>query len=147
MKTIFTLVFVTLFSSVFARNEGKLTISFVSGKNLQVYVANRQYQSNDGLIILNNIQPGNHDIQVFRQGRNNNGNNNSRNKDRRGELLYSSTVYIRPSYHVDVMINRFGKALVDEKALNSRNGRWDDEEDEWNEGGYGSGNSYNRAKI
>ena len=43
--------------------------------------------------------------------------------------MYSSTVYVRPSYHVDVMVNRFGKALVDERALNDRNDRWDD--DDW----------------
>jgi hypothetical protein len=145
MKTIFTLLLITVFSSAFARNEGKLTISIVSNKNVQVYVDGRQYKSNDGLVVLKNIQPGNHNIQVYRQARNNNnGNGHNRNNDRRGELLYSSTVYVRPSYHVDVMINRFGKALVDEKSLADRNGGWNDEdEDNWNDGGYNNG--YNKA--
>ena len=145
MKTIFTLLLITVFGSAFARNEGKLTISIASNKNVQVYVDGRQYKDNNGNFVLNNIQSGNHTIQVYRQARNNNGNSNGRNRtnnDRRGELVYSSTVYVRPSYHVDVLINRFGKALVDERALNDRNGRWDDEDD-WDNGGYNNG--YNQA--
>ena len=135
MKAIFTLLLATVFGSAFARNEGKLTISVVSNKKFQVYVDGRQYHDRDGLYVLNHIQPGNHNIQVYRQsGNNNNGNGNSRNRDRRGELLYSSTIYVRPSYHVDVMINRFGKALVDERSLAGRNGRW--EEDDWDNDEY-----------
>jgi hypothetical protein len=142
MKAIFTLLLATVFTSAFARNEGKLTISIVSNKAYQVYVDGRQYQDNDGIFTLNNIQSGNHTIQVYRQGRNNNGNGRNRNNyDRRGELVYSSTVYVRPSYPVDVLINRFGKALVDERALNEKSGRWD--EDEWGNGGYNNG--YNQA--
>src|SRR5215203_4985544 len=143
MKTIFTLLLATVFSSAFARNEGKLTISIVSNKNLQVYVDGRQYQDKDGMFVLNSIQSGNHTIQVYRQAKNSsngNGNNRNRNNDRRGELMYSSTVYVRPSYHVDVLINRFGKALVDEKALADRNGQWEDDEEDWNNNGNGGYN-------
>lgn len=135
MKSIFTLLLATFFTSAFARNEGKLTISIVSAKNFSVYVDGRLYQDEENTFTLNNIQPGNHTIQVYRRTRNNqagrNNRNSNRNNDRRGELVYNSTVYVRPSYHVDVTINRFGKALVDEKSLNERNGRWDD--DNWDD--------------
>jgi hypothetical protein len=141
MKAIFTLLLATVFTSAFAGNEGKLTISIVSNKAFQVYVDGRQYYDNDGSFTLNNVRSGNHTIQVYRQARNNNGNGRNRNNNDRGELMYSSTVYVRPSYHVDVLINRFGKALVDEKALNDRNGRWD--EDDWDNGNYNNG--YNKA--
>jgi len=147
MKAIFTLLLATIFTSAFARNEGKLTISIVSDKTFQVYVDGKQYYDNDGIFTLNSIQTGNHSIQVYRQVNNNSGNvrnRNNNNYDRRGELMYSSTVYVRPSYHVDVLINRFGKALVDEKALNDRNGKWDDEDD-WNNGGYNNGGNSNGA--
>ena len=135
MKTVFTLLLATFFTSAFARNEGKLTISIVSDKNFTVYVDGRQFQDEENTFTLNNVRPGNHTIQVYRAGRSNNaGNtrNRNRNYDRRGTLVYSSTVYVRPAYHVDVTINRFGKALVDEKSLADRYSDWED--DDWNSG-------------
>lgn len=143
MKPLFTLLLATILSSVaFAYEGGKLSITVASNRNIQVYVDGRAYQDRDNSYVLNNIQPGRHTIAVYRNGNNGYDNNdrNSRKKqrDRRGQLVYSSTVYVRPSYHVDVMINRFGKALVDEQLIQERNGNWNDDED-WNNGGYGNG--------
>jgi len=150
MKTVFTLLLATIFSSAaFAYDEGKLTISVPANSNVQVFIDGRVYQDNDNNFVLNNVQPGNHTIKIYKMGRkNNNGNGKNNRNDKRNELIYSSTVYVRPSYHVDVMINRFGKALVDEKALSDRNGSWD-ENDDWNDdGGYnndGYNNGYHQA--
>ena len=141
MKNIFTLLLVTASVSAFAYDGGKLTISVPSSKNIQVYVDGRVYQDNDNTIVLNNIQAGNHSITIYKNSRNtnaNNGNygrNNQRDKkNNRGDVLYSSNVYVRPSYHVDVMINRFGKALVDERAMN---GNYQNDDDDW----YGNGSA------
>jgi hypothetical protein len=148
MKAIFTLLLVTVFTSAFAYDEGKLTITVASQKNIQVYVDGRIYQADENSFVLNNIQPGNHSIKIYKKGKKNNnsyGNNrNSRNdrNDNRNDLIYSSTVYVKPSTHVDVMINRFGKAMVDEKVLSNRNSDWGD--DNWNDqDGYNNG--YNQA--
>jgi hypothetical protein len=135
MKTLFTLLLATVFTSAFAYNEGRLTISIAANKNVQVYVDGRAYRDNDNNFVFDNVQPGNHTIKIYRPGKNNNSRNN---RNDRNELIYSSTVYVRPSYHVDVMINRFGKALVDEKALPDRNGRWNDN-DRDNDGRYDGG--------
>src|SRR5687768_16186653 len=114
MKTIFTLLFATIFSaSAFAYGEGKLTITFASKSNVQVVIDGRTYQQNDNAIVLNDIDPGNHRIQIYKAKRN--GNGNGRNRNDRNELLYSTTVQVKPNYHVDIMVNRFGKALVDER--------------------------------
>ena len=157
MKNIFTLLLVTVSASAFAYDGGKLTITVPSSKNIQVYVDGRAYQDNDNTIVLNNIQAGNHSITIYKNSRNanaNNGNygrNNQRDKKNyRGEVLYSSNVYVRPSYHVDVMINRFGKALVDERAIN---GNYQNDDDDWYDtgsanGGYNNGgynNGYHQA--
>jgi hypothetical protein len=149
MKNIFTLLLTTISVSAFAYDGGKLTITVPSSKNIQVYVDGRAYQdNNDNSFVLNNIQPGNHSITVYRNSRNGYGNNGYGNngnygknnrRDRRndqGNILYSSNVYVRPSYHVDVMINRFGKALVDERAI-TNNG----DDDDWYDNGYGNGES------
>jgi hypothetical protein len=141
MKTIFTLLLASVFTSAFAMNEGRITIT-VPSKNMEVNVDGRTYQSNDNSFVLTGVQPGNHSITVYRISQNGNGygRNNKRNNSR-NDVIYSSTIYVRPSYDVDVMINRFGKALVDEQALNSRNGRQDDDDYNggYNNGGYNNG--------
>jgi hypothetical protein len=151
MKTNFTHLLATLLtSSAFAYDEGKITITTAIKKDVQVYMDDRLVQDNDNMIVLNNVRPGNHSIKIYRMARNEskrkNGNyRNGRNDRRDYDLLYSATVYVKPAYHVDVVINRFGRALVDEKALSDRNGNWDD--DGFDDGGYDGGyhNGNNRA--
>ncbi len=140
MKTIFTLLLATISTAAFAYDEGRITITLASNKNYVVYVDGRQQFDEDNMIILNDVRSGNHTIKVY-QRKKNNRNNNRRNDDRdfrNNDLVYSTTVYVKPSYHVDIMINRFGKALVDEQAL-TRN-RWED--DDWRND---NNNGYNRT--
>ncbi|MBA2745922.1 MAG: DUF4476 domain-containing protein [Flavisolibacter sp.] len=54
-------------------------------------------------------------------------------------MIFASTVTVRPSYHVDVMVNRFGKAMVDEKSLQGR-GWYDDDLNDHDD--YGSTGAY-----
>jgi hypothetical protein len=149
MKNIFTLLLATVSVSAFAYDGGKLTITVPSSKNIQVYVDGRIYQdNNNNTIVLNNIQPGNHSITIYKNNRNgngygNNGRDNHRNNKNRydqRDVLYNSNIYVRSSYHVDVMINRFGKALVDERAINSNY----NEDEDWYDNGNGNG-GYNNG--
>lgn len=67
MKTISTLLLASVFStSAFAWGEGKIGITLSGTKDLQVTVDGRTYQSNDNFILLNDVQPGNHTIAVYR---------------------------------------------------------------------------------
>jgi hypothetical protein len=152
MKNIFTLLLATVSFSAFAYDGGKLTITVPSSNNVQVYVDGRVYQdNNNNTIVLNNIQAGNHSITIYKNNRGNavnkgrdNRRNNNRNDQR--DVLYNSNVYVRQSYHVDVMINRFGKALVDERAINNSYGDDDDGwyDNDYRNGGYNNGNgNYN----
>lgn len=147
MKTIFTLLFATVSASAFANDGGKLTITVASNKNIQVYVDGRPCQDEGNTFVLNNIRPGNHTITIYKAGGNGNNygygrkRNNKRNDQRK--VLYSSNVYVRSSYHVDVMINRFGKALVDERLIRNRNGDWSD--DDWYNGNDDYNNEYHQA--
>jgi hypothetical protein len=145
MKTVFTLLLATIISTAaFAADEGRLSITVAVQKDAVVYVDGRTYQPDDNSIVIDNIRSGNHSIKVYRKANNrNNGRNNNRNQ--REELLYSSTVYVRPSYHVDIVVNRFGKALVDEKAINSRDDDWDRDDNWGRDRDRDNNNSYNRA--
>ena len=143
MKTFFTLLLATIFSTTaFAYDEGKLTVTFAAQTFVQVVIDGRTYQPRDNSIVIHNIAAGQHNIRIYKARR---GGRNNRN-----ELLYSANVFVKPSYHVDVMVNRFGKALVDEQSIR---GRWED--NDWygdgrpgsgyhNGGGYGNNTGYNQ---
>ncbi|MFZ1529318.1 MAG: DUF4476 domain-containing protein [Ferruginibacter sp.] len=152
MKRIFTLLILSILSlAVFAQprkilNQGRLTISSVSNTVLRVMVDGNQYmlRNSDDEILLNNLAAGQHTVQVYKmRSRRANSSNGGWNNNSNAQLIYQANLYIKPRYHVDIMINRFGKALVDEQPVNwnddynnndnqyPNNGGWN------NNGGYG----------
>jgi hypothetical protein len=140
MKTIFTLLLATIFTtSAFALDESRLTITVSTSNDVQVMIDNKTYRLDENSVVLNNIRAGQHTVQVYR-GRANNNRGNNRNNNR-NNVLYSSTIYVKPNYDVDIMINRFGKALVDERDLRYNNDGYGNNGNYGNNnGGYGNNN-------
>ena len=140
MKTIFTLLLAAIFTtSAFALDESRLTITVSTSNDVQVMIDNKTYRLDENSVVLNNIRAGQHTVQVYR-GRANNNRGNNRNNNR-NNVLYSSTIYVKPNYDVDIMINRFGKALVDERDLRYNNDGYGNNGNYGNNnGGYGNNN-------
>lgn len=139
MKTTSTLIMAIFISmaSFAIPAQSKLSITVVGHQNIQIMVDNNRYQGQENSIVINNLQPGHHTIKVY-SSRNNQQrriwghNNNIR-------LIYSSTVYVRPGYYTGITIDRFGKAVVDQRAIHS-NRRNDDWNDYKNDGHYNDRN-------
>lgn len=125
MKTTSTLlmaIFISLVSFA-APVQSKLSITIVGNKNVEIMVGNTRYQSEDNSILINNLQPGSHVIKVYSLGKNSRRNRWGNN----AELLYSSTVYVRPGYFVGITIDRSGRANFEERSIsNRRNDDWND---------------------
>jgi Domain of unknown function (DUF4476) len=167
MKTIFTLfTFLLMAVATFAAwDDARLSIISVGNEPIRVLIDGRQVQQgNNREIRLNNLNPGNHRIQIYSI------NNNSRRRgglfgnNNRENLIYNSNIHVRRGMHTDIVINRFGKVFIDEERIdrdyddgwnnNDRNnGGWgNDNDDRWNNNrndnsyGYGNGNvmSYER---
>jgi hypothetical protein len=104
--------------------QSKLSITVVGNQDVQIMVDNNRYQSQDNSIIINNLQPGSHSIKVYsaRSKRTIWGNRNNT------QLIYSSTVYVRPGYFVGITIDRNGKAKFNEREIRGakRNDDWND---------------------
>lgn len=141
MKTIFTLcLFLLSGFSVFASyNEAWLTVTSVSKSPLRIIVDGRSYtdNNNNNEVVLRDLRPGYHTVKViqFNRGRSGYGwNGNGRMR-----TLYESSIYIKPNFHVDILINRFGKVMIDERQLTrNNNGEYDDNDwDNDNQYGYG----------
>ncbi|MEP7164207.1 MAG: DUF4476 domain-containing protein [Ferruginibacter sp.] len=136
MKKFFTLIAVLLsMLSSFAQpnearrpfnNQGRLSISTVTNDPVRVLVDGNNYsiKGNDDERTINDIRPGYHSIKVYQQKRSK---NNSRKMNKNMQLVYEGNIYVKPQYHVDVVINRFGKAFIDERQMNA--GYYDDNDD------------------
>ncbi len=138
MKRIFTLFILSVLTlSVFGQprklyNLATLTISSTANTSLKVMVDGNQYllRNGDDEIILNNLAAGQHTVQIYKMrsrrghGISNGGwnNNNGWNNNSNGQMIYQGNLYIKARYHVDIIINRFGKAFIDEQPIN-----WNDD--------------------
>jgi hypothetical protein len=120
MKIAFTVLSSLLFiSTAFAYDVSRLTVTTAGKWEFELIIDNKRYTSQDNSIFINDLQPGQHSIRIYRK----HGENLVAGIfDSRNNLIYSSTIFAKASYHIDIMINRFGKALVDELAFFSVNG-------------------------
>lgn len=127
MKKTFTLLAAFFFSTILLA-QTKLTISSVGNADLRVMVDGMKYTSNGRDIVINNLKNGNRIVKIFRAG-NDRSRNNNYGHSNGYQLVYSSSIFVKPQYHVDIIINRFGKAFVDEQMING--GYNDDDDNDW----------------
>lgn len=143
MKKFFTLIAVlSVTFSLFAQPEetsrraniyqGKLSVSTISNYPVKVLIDGNNYngRSNDDGLMINDIRSGYHSIKVYRQKKNKY--TNDRWEKKNMQLIYEGNIYVKPRYHVDVTINRFGKAFIDERLMNDS--YYDDGDDRENRG-------------
>jgi len=144
MKKIFTLIaaLVLSVSLIMAQDEfsarrfalqSKLTISAMTNEDIKIVIDGNTYNAtdNDGTTV-NNIRSGYHSIKVYQKRK---AKFNERKGNRNMQLIYETNLYIKPQYHVDIVINRFGKAFIDEQQLDNRyyaqNEEEDNDHEEW----------------
>ena len=129
MKTIFTLLLSTLFSlASFAYDGVRLTISSITTNKMFVEVDGRRYNLDGNTVTIRDMRPGYHTVKVYREAKRNNGRIIG-NKNKREQTLYNTRVHLKEGYHFDIVVNRFGKVLVDERRID-RNDDWYNEDDE-----------------
>lgn len=125
MKKTFTLL-TALCLSVILFGQSKLSITNSGNGGLRVMVDGRKYSAGNNPIMINNLQSGNHTVKIFRAG-NDRYRIPGNNRNGGYQLIYSSNLFVKQQYHVDITINRFGKAFVDEQLISG--GYYEDDED------------------
>lgn len=133
MNKLYSLILLSFISiAAFAAERpksGRLTITSHDNTDIRVEIDGRRYYNNDNTIRISNINSGYHSIQVYRrQSQNVFGGSRER-------LVYSSNVYVRPDYRIDIMIDRNGRAQVRETDLNRKKDRRDRNrrDDDWDD--------------
>lgn len=142
MKKIFTLNMLLLIcTSLWAfPYKSRLTISSLSESISKIIVDNRTYtlkDNNDG-VIIEDLLPGNHRVRIYKIK---NGYNGRKFGTGQMQLQYNENVFVKQGYHTDIVINRFGRVLLDEEKL--RNGNYDQEDFP----GYNWGNEENGRMV
>lgn len=129
MKQFFTLISAMLLTiSLFAQSDesarrssysySKLSITTMSNTPVKVVIDGISYnkRGNDNDLLINDIKPGNHSIKIYQQKNFRSGNGNRVNNNM--QLIYERNLYVKARYHIDISINRFGRAFIDEKQMN-----------------------------
>ncbi|MFM2138906.1 MAG: hypothetical protein RJA57_1213 [Bacteroidota bacterium] len=134
MKKIATLLCCSLVAlGVLAFDGTRLSITApVNGHELKVEIDGRRFAMKDNAVIAGHLSEGRHEVKIFRELR-----RNGFGFGRR-EIIYQNTVFLRQGFHLDITLNRFGKALVDERRIDVGDD-WYDTGDVYYEGGASSG--------
>ena len=123
MKNIFTLVLLVIAYTVSAHpNDGKLTITNLSNQRIIVEVDGRRFNNrvnkDENLVLVPVLSTGYHSLKVYTVA---NRRDDNRNGARKQTLVFQKNVNVKPQFHVDIVINRFGKVWYDELSMNDRN--------------------------
>lgn len=153
MKKTFTLLGTMILSlSLFAHDgTSKLSVSSTGNANIRVMVDGNKYKVNNNQVMINNLNEGYHTIKIFQLQNSRNGNRVfGVNVTNNYQLVYSGNVYLKPQYHFDILINRFGKVFTDEQSISAgyyedEDDNWGDNNDNWNNGN--SNNGYNNQAM
>ncbi|MEP7238182.1 MAG: DUF4476 domain-containing protein [Ferruginibacter sp.] len=127
MKRTFTLLTALCFSVILFA-QSKLSISTTGNSDIRVMVDGNKYLANNNVVMVNNLKSGNHSVKIFRLN-NERYRNQGNGRNNNYQLVYSNNLFVKAEYHVDITINRFGKAFVDEQMISA--GYNDDDDDDW----------------
>ncbi|CAN5817784.1 hypothetical protein BH11BAC4_BH11BAC4_13730 [soil metagenome] len=129
MKKIFTLISAMAITlSLFAqqdesarrgfRNQGRLSVSTAINTPIKLLIDGRNYSSfaGDQEIFVSDLRAGYHNIKVYQQKADRY--NTGRRSGKLMQLVYEANLYVKPQYHIDISINRFGRTFMDERQMN-----------------------------
>jgi hypothetical protein len=125
MKTIFTLFASLLVSlSLLAADikpKSTLTIKSSDRGDIRVIIDGRRFEPTDNYLRIQGIEAGYHNVKIYRQR--NAGLFNIFGK--MYEVVFSSSLSIKPRSNVLISVDRFGRTTVNESRTIGRNGRED----------------------
>ena len=132
MKTIFTLFASLLITiSALAYDQSRLSISTVTNKNLRIEVDGRIYTMKDQTLMIRDLSSGHHSVKIYSERNTRKKKNGLFGNKNNQEIVYSNSIYLKDGYHLDITLNRFGKALIDERRID-RNEDWYDDDVDYN---------------
>jgi hypothetical protein len=106
---IFLLFSVTTITHLPQHDGGTVSITNLSTHHVVIEIDGRKYTDCNNSITVQDIAPGYHLIKIFGDAV----------STFRPTVLYNKNTYLKPRFYVDMVINRFGRVLIDEQPLNN----------------------------
>ena len=130
MKKIFTLLTAALvtLTSFADRPDGRITIMDFSNKQLWIEVDGQRYRDRDRETVIDNLHSGYHSVEMYSQERRFNF-GSIFDRFGRKQVLYHSTLYVKPGRNICITINRYGQVQIDERKI--RGGNRKDRDNDW----------------
>ncbi|HMR90815.1 MAG TPA: DUF4476 domain-containing protein [Chitinophagaceae bacterium] len=152
MKTIFTLFASLLLSaSLLAADfmpKSMLTVQSAGNEDIRVVVDGRRFETDANRIVIYDLGTGRHSIKIYRERRN----GFFSILGSRYELVYNTSIQVKNRSHIQVSIDRNGRASMVESRLiangrnsNMGNDRYFDFEKDGRRGDYDYNDTYARA--
>lgn len=109
-------------------NDGILSITNLSRQRITIEIDGRIYDDITNGFILRDFGWGKHTVKVYTISR------SGFNKLPRKVIIYSKSMYVKPKYYIDIVINRFGRASYDEQQITDSRYDEDDCDDRYDRG-------------
>ena len=91
--------------------QSKLSITMVGNAAIRMTIDDKHYFCQDNSLTVDDLAPGYHSVKLFLVKK------DRWNHSPSGQMVYNANLLIKPQYYTDIVINRFGKTLVDEQPL------------------------------
>ena len=115
----------SVLSAFAASDRGKLTIISHNPSEVRIIIDGKRYGLEYNTLVLNDMMPGMHTIKIVERPQSFRGSGPI--IPVREKVLYNGSMNFRMNYHVDIVINRFGKTLIDEQPISYT--RWEGEDE------------------
>lgn len=125
MKKTFTFLLLALVTcaSYAGPDDGRISVSHLGLRVIRVEIDGKMFGNNDRTITISNLAPGNHVVRVYRDAANGGVQQRS--------AIYFTTIRVKPRFHVDIVINRFGKPMIDEIIMDTRYNQQNYQDDDY----------------
>jgi uncharacterized protein DUF4476 len=113
MKKLFTpfLFFIMALTAHAHSDDGIICITNLSPQRITIEVDGRRYSDNNS-ITIGDLATGYHMVKIYGESPRRNG------FLQKPTIIYNKNVYVKPKFYIDIIVNRFGRALVDEQMMN-----------------------------
>lgn len=114
MKKLFTpfLFFIMALTAHAHPNDGIISITNLSPQRITIEVDGRRYSDNNS-ITIGDLATGYHMVKIYGEPPRRNG------FIQKPTVIYNKNVYVKPKFYIDIIVNRFGRPLVDEQVMNN----------------------------
>jgi hypothetical protein len=91
--------------------QTKLSVTMVGNTAIRIVIDDRSYICQDNSMTIDDLAPGYHAVKLFLVQK------ERWNNCSYGQMVYNANIILKSKSYTDIVVNRFGKAMVDEQPL------------------------------